>query len=121
MLELANGFPDHVVGVIAKGQVTREDYERTLIPRVEEALTRNDKIRLYYELGPQFSGIDPSAAWEDLKVGIGHLTRWERVAVATDVEWIRFMVSAFRFLMPGEVRWFPAASASEARSWICAA
>ena len=121
MLELAPGFPDNVVAVIARGQVTREDYDRNLIPKVEAALKRHDKIRLYYELGAQFSGIDAGAAWEDLKVGIEHLTRWECVAVVTDVEWIRHMVSAFGFLMPGKVRVFPAARAAEAKSWIIAA
>ena len=121
MLELVKGFPDNVVGVVARGQVTREDYDRTLIPKVEDTLKRHDKVRLYYELGSQFSGIDPGAAWEDFKVGIEHLTRWDRVAVVTDVEWIGHMVRAFGFLIPTEVRVFPTAQASEARSWIVAA
>ena len=118
MLELAQGFPDSVVAVIAKGQVTREDYRRILIPKVEDTFKRHDKARLYYELGAQFSGIDAGAAWEDLKLGIKDLTRWDRLAVVTDVEWIRNTVSAFRFLIPSEVRVFPTARTSEARTWI---
>ena len=121
MIENIEGFPDHVVALSAKGQVTKKDYEQLVIPKVETALKRHDKIRLYFELGSQFSGIDPGAVWEDLKVGVEHLTRWERMAVVTDVDWIRHMVNVFRFLMPGQMRVFATAQTSEARAWIVGA
>ncbi len=121
MIELLQGFPDNVVACAAKGQVTKKDYEQALIPDVERALERNAKIRCYYELSPEFAGFDAGAAWEDAKLGIEHLTRWERVAVVTDVEWIRLATSAFRFLMPGQVRVFSAADSAEAKRWITAA
>jgi SpoIIAA-like len=118
MIENIEDFPDNVVALMAKGQVTKKDYEQVVIPKVEASLQRHAKIRLYYELGPQFSGFDPGAAWEDLKVGVEHLTRWERIAVVTDVDWMRHTFNAFRFLMPGKLRVFGTAQTSEARSWI---
>lgn len=121
MIEIIKGFPENVVGIVAKGRVTRKDYIDVLIPAVENALKRNAKLRLYYELGAEFTGIDPGAEWEDLKIGIEHLTRWERMAVVTDVAWIRHVVGAFRFVMPGELRVFPVAQASEAHHWIVGA
>jgi hypothetical protein len=42
----------------------------------------------------QFSGIDAGAVWEDFRVGMEHLSRWERMAVVTDVEWLRLARSA---------------------------
>jgi hypothetical protein len=121
MIEIIEGLPGNVVGMLAKGRVTRKDYLEIVIPAIEKSLKRNAKLRLYYELGSQFSGIDLGAEWEDLKVGIEHLARWERAAVVTDVDWIRHAVGAFRFLMPGELRVFTTAQASEARAWIVAA
>ena len=120
MIEIIEGFPDNVVGILAKGDVTRKDYLEVVIPTIEKALKRNAKLRLYYELGSEFTGIDLSAEWEDFKLGIEHLSRWERVAVVTDVAWIRHAVNAFRFLMPGEVRVFATGQTSEARKWIVA-
>ena len=70
---------------------------------------------------PPFEGFDAGAMWEDFKVGVGHLTGLERVAVVTDVDWIRHAVGVFRFLMPGTVRVFPTNEAAAARSWIAAA
>jgi len=64
--------------------------------------------------------MDAGAAWEDFKLGIGHLARWERVAVVTDVDWIRVAMNFFRFLLPGEMRVFATSRASEARRWIAA-
>jgi hypothetical protein len=118
MIENIEGFPDNVVALAAKGQVTKKDYQQVVIPLVESALKRHSKIRLYYEIGSQFSGFDPGAMWEDLKVGVEHLTRWERMALVTDVDWIRHVVNAFRFIMPGQLRVFATAQTAEARAWL---
>jgi hypothetical protein len=121
MIEIIEGFPDNVVGLAGKGEVTRKDYLEVVIPAIDKALKRNARLRLYYDLGAQFTGIDLGAEWEDFKLGIEHPSRWERVAVVTEVAWIRHLVGALRFLMPGEIRVFTTAQASEARKWIVAA
>ncbi len=118
MIELLTGFPDNTVAAVAKGRVTRLDYDDVLIPKVNEAVARHDKIRCYYELGAEFTGFDAGAAWEDFRLGIGNLTHWQRVAIVTDVEWLRMTMRFFRFLVPGELRVFGTADAAEARSWI---
>jgi hypothetical protein len=118
MLEIIADLPTNVLGVRAKGRVTAEDYERVLIPAVEAALRQRDKLRLYYELGSGFEGIDAGAVFEDLKIGVGSLPRWERLAVVTDVSWIKQAVSAFAFLIHGTVKVFPVSQAHAARDWI---
>jgi hypothetical protein len=121
MIKIVEGFPESVVGFIATGRVTRQDYTEVLIPAVEAALRERERIRCYYQLGPDFAGFDAAALWEDAKVGVGHLLRWERVAVVTDTEWIRVAVNALRFLLPGEVRVFATGQTAEARAWIASA
>lgn len=120
MIEILTDFPDNVVAAAAHGVVTKEDYQDALVPRVELTLKRHPKIRCYYELGTQFSRMEPGAIWEDFKVGVEHLSRWERVAVVTDIDWIRHAVNIFRFLMPGEVRVFGTSETAAARKWITA-
>ena len=118
MIEVLKGFPDTVVAFAAKGRVTRKDYESVLIPGLERALRRPGKVRCYYELGPEFSGMDTGAMWEDFKIGVEHLTRWERVAVVTDLDWIRRAMHIFGFLVPGDFRVFATSQAAEARRWV---
>jgi SpoIIAA-like len=120
MIEVITGLPDNVVAFRAKGHVIRKDYDDVLVPKVKEAFAKHRKIRCLYELGPEFSGVTPGAMWEDFKCGIEHLASWERIAVVTDVEWIRLAMNAFRFIMPGEVRLFGTGQAAEARRWIAA-
>jgi hypothetical protein len=120
MIEMLKGFPDGVVAAAANGRVTKSDYDDVLIPAIEEAFRHRDKVRCYYELGRDFSGMETGAVWEDLRIGIGHLTGWERVAVVTDIDWIRLAINVFHFLVPGEIRIFRTSEASAARLWIVA-
>ena len=47
MIQIISDFPDNVVGILAKGVVTRRDYLDVLIPAIDAALKRNAKLRLY--------------------------------------------------------------------------
>ncbi|MGA9882246.1 MAG: STAS/SEC14 domain-containing protein [Candidatus Acidiferrales bacterium] len=118
MIERLDGFPDNVVAVAAKGQVSKKDYEQVLVPEVERAFKKHRKVNFYYELGPQFTGLEPGAAWEDFKEGIRHFGGWDKMAMVTDVEWIKRLVTGFGSIMPGEARVFPNAEQTVARAWI---
>jgi hypothetical protein len=120
MIEQLKNFPANVLAFVCRGQVTKEDYETVLVPAVIDALKKYDKVRLYYETADDFSGIDPSAVWADFRVGMEHFTRWERVAVVTDVDWIKHTMQFFSFMMPAQMKIFPLSEAAEARAWIIA-
>jgi hypothetical protein len=120
MIEHLSNFPDDVLAFVCKGRVTKADYDSVLVPAVMKALEKHKRVRLYYETAADFSGIDPGAMWEDFKVGMEHLTRWERVAVVTDVEWIKQTMRFFSFMMPGATKSFPTSEAAQARAWIIA-
>lgn len=120
MIKRLDGFPDNVVAVACLGQVSRHDYETVLIPTVDAALKRHDKVRIYYEIGAGFEGIDAGAMWEDMKVGVTHLRHWERIALVTDVAWIANTMKAFAFMIPGEIKVFPVSATEAARAWIVA-
>jgi len=118
MIRILPGFPAHVLAAACQGRVTRADYETVLIPAIEKALAAQPKVSIYYEIGAGFEGIEPGAVLDDLKVGMGHLSRWDRMAVVCDVAWIRDAVLAFGFLMPGRVRVLQLGQAAEARKWV---
>lgn len=118
MIERIQDLPENVLGFTAKGDVTGADYESVIIPAVEEMLTRKKKIRLLYYLGEDFTGFEMKAMWDDARIGLQHLTAWERVAVVTDVEWIRTAMKVFGFVMPGQVRIFSNSELAGARQWL---
>jgi len=120
MIELMPDLPDNVAGFTATGEVSADDYESVLVPAIEAKLKERDKIRLLYYLGPDFTGINAGAMWDDARVGLRHITAWEKIAVVTDVDWIRGAVKFFGFAMPGKVRVFTNGQLSEAKEWITA-
>ena len=120
MIESIGDLPDNVVAVSCSGHVTRSDYEHVLIPAVNAALKKHDKIRLFYRIGSEFEAIDPGAVFEDMSVGFSHLSRWERIAVVTDIAWIRMTIHVFAFVIPGPMKFFSVSEEAQARQWIVA-
>jgi predicted xylose isomerase-like sugar epimerase len=118
MVEIIAGTPVNVVAVSAIGKVTGEDYEKILIPALEAALAANDKVRILYHFGPEYTGFMPAAAWDDTRIGLKHMTHYERVAIVSDDEAMMRMTRAFGFMMPGEVRLFSNGELDDALSWV---
>jgi stage II sporulation SpoAA-like protein len=116
MIELIDDLPRNVVGISVKGRVTKDEYREVLAPAIAKSLRWRDKIRLYYELGSRF----PGSGWDDLDLGFEHATRCERIAIVTDIAWVRLTVKAIRFLIPGQIRVFATMEALQARGWIIA-
>ena len=79
MITLLSNLPDNIIGLNATGRVTGDDYLQVLVPAVEVALERHDKVRLIYELDDAFTGFVPDAMWEDAKLGLGHLGAWGKL------------------------------------------
>lgn len=118
MMTLLDGFDDRVVAVRAEGTIIRADYERVLIPRIEQVAAGHPKLRCYYEIDADPAAMTAGAMWDDFRVGVEFWTRWERIAVVTDSPWMSHMVNAFRFLVPGAVRLFGVADRDAAKRWI---
>jgi hypothetical protein len=116
MIELIDDLPRNVVGISVTGRVTKDECREILAPAITKSLRWREKIRLYYELGSRF----PGSGWDDLDLGFEHATRCERVAIVTEIAWVRLTVKAIRFLIPGEIRVFDRIEAAAARAWITA-
>ena len=117
MLELMNVGADDVVAVRGSGEITKDDYLSVLVPAAEAAFSKHDKIRVLYVVEDD-AHYEGGAMLEDALMGVKHLLGWDKVAVVTDVEWMRKAVSLFRFLMPCPVRLFAKPELKEAESWI---
>lgn len=120
MLKIMNNLPGNVLGIEAEGEVTGADYERVLIPAVEEKLKSNKKIRFLYYLGTGFTGFSLNAMVDDAGLGIKDFSAWERLAMVSDHQMINIFVKFFGYLLPVEVRVFSNAQLDEAKKWIAA-
>lgn len=120
MIEILNGFPDDVLAVSGTGHITAEDYRDVLIPEANRRVARHSSMRVFYLLGSRFSGLTSGAAWLDFKFGVSHWKKFSRIAVVSDVAWIRYAVHIFAAFRTSPVRVFANADETEARNWIVA-
>jgi len=118
MIEKIPDLPNNILGFTAKGTITAIDYETVIIPAVEELFSREGKVRFLYHLGEDFKGFEAAAMWDDMKLGLKHLAGWERIAIVSDIEWIRAAIKIFGLVIPGHVRMFHNNELADATRWI---
>ena len=118
MIRLIDGLQSNVVGLEAVGEVSAGDYKDVLDPAVDAALESNETIRLVYVLGENFDGYTGGAMWEDARIGLSHLSRFDKIALVTDHKGYADAVKAFGWLMPGEVETFAVDARDAAIAWV---
>jgi SpoIIAA-like len=119
MIEPMDDLPDGVIGFRADGQITASDYTDVLKPAVDAVIKQGSDVRIVLEF-PAWSGFTGGAMWEDMKMGIERLTKWKRIALVTDLDWMRHAVSIFGWMTPGDVKTFSLADRDDALAWAAA-
>jgi hypothetical protein len=123
MIERIAEMPEGTIGFRFSGEITRADYDNVLIPALVEVFASGE-VRCLCQLGPDFEGYEAGAVWEDLKTGAkfgaGHLSAWKRVALVTDVDWVRHLAALFGWMTPGEMKLFSLDGLEQAKVWVAA-
>ena len=115
---ILEGYPENVAAFRAEGVITRDDYEETLIPIIEEKIRAQGRVKLLYWCGEEFKGFSAGAMWDDARFGLTHLGDFSKIAVVSDIKWVRQSVKLFAPLMPAPVQVFYNADIEDAKHWI---
>ena len=115
MIKELSDMPSGVIGFEASGKMRAEDYRDVVLPALERAAAAGE-VRFVIVI-PDFDGMSGGALWQDLKVGVEHFRAWKRIALVTDIDWMKHMTSLFGWMTPGEVRHFPLTQRDEAIAW----
>jgi hypothetical protein len=107
MITIIPEAPENVAAFNATGEVTKEDFEKLVIPRVKEKVEQFGELNYLLYLDTDLDNFTMGAWLEDLLLGLKNLTNWNRSAIVTDKEGIRDFTSVFSVLMPGEFSSFP--------------
>jgi hypothetical protein len=122
VIERLEDMPDGVLGFRFSGEVSRGDYDEVLIPVLREAIEGREGLRCLCQVGPGFEGYEMGAIWEDMmtgaEYGIGHRSAWKRMALVTDIEWIRHLTALFGWMAPGELKLFSLDELGAAKEWV---
>jgi hypothetical protein len=121
MVEVIPDMPSGTLGFRVSGRLTRADYVDALVPPLRHAIQAGERLRVLYAIGPDLH-MEPAAVWEDLKadveLGIKHRDAWERIAVVTDLDWLRRAFELFSWIVPGDLRLFRESELEQAKAWL---
>jgi len=120
MLQLMKDVPPHVVGVRAVGNVTKEDYEQTLLPALEKSAKEQGEINLLMVIETDLSNFTYGAWMQDAKASLKLFTKWNKIAIVIDQKWIEKLSYAFNFVSPAESKGFPISDIELAKNWVAA-
>jgi hypothetical protein len=119
MIAALDDLPEGVLGFRASGEITAADYTDVLKPAIDDVLRRGDDVRIVLVFD-DWSRMSGAAVWEDLKMGIERFTKWKRIALVTDIDWMRHATSLFGWMTPGDVKSFSLAEHDAAVAWAAA-
>jgi len=108
----------NIIGFEATGTVTGKDYTEIMIPAIEEKLKTDSKINFLYYIDAEFEHYELKAILEDSKIGIKFFNDYEKIAIVTDMNWLKNGVHIFGFMIPGEIKVFDIAHLDDAKDWI---
>jgi SpoIIAA-like len=118
MIEITKDKASGVVAVHAVGLLTNADYDATIVPLLDEATRTGQHIRCLIQVGPEFRGLTPGAAWEDVRLGLRGLRLFEACAVVSDLEWVRGMSRLVAVFMPCPMQVFSEQDREQAVKWL---
>jgi len=118
MLEVMNELPLHVAGFRAKGQVTKHDYEKVLIPAVDRVAKQFGYLHFLMVLDTDVKNFTLGAWMDDAKVGLKHYTKWRKMAFVTDQEGVKTFSEIFGIVVPGKLKTFSHNQLEEAIEWV---
>lgn len=109
-------FADHVVGVMVDKDVTR-DYLEEIHDLIEEKLKENEFINLFCEIMPD-NNVPLKFLLENIKFKFDHSDQIKKLAMVTDLGWVRTFMDLDNFFVSTEVRSFELKDRLEAIKWI---
>lgn len=118
MLTIIPNLPDHVFGVRAKNEVTKDDLKQILLPGLENLTERYDEIYYLLVLETEVQNFTAGAWIQDLIAGIKHLTQWKKMAIVTDQKAVENFTDLFTYVSPGEAKGYELSELPQAIAWV---
>ncbi len=117
-LKMIDGMPSDVIAYEIIGTLTSRDYDEILTPLIDEKLKVHDKLKVMVVFGDAYDGATATAMWDDARLGFRHLTGFSKLALVTDLNWLRQSARIFGPLIPAQTHVFGLNELEDAKAWI---
>ena len=113
--QLPLGSPK-ILGFKLSGKLHDADYQN-FVPVIDAAVAQHGKIRLLAQFH-DFHGWDARALWDDIKFSTKHCLDIERIALAGDKTWEKWMAKVCKPFTMAKIKYYDAAELDAARQWL---
>jgi hypothetical protein len=118
MLKVLNESNGNRLAMRATDLLRDEDYEQTLIPKVESLLKEHGKLRFLLDCDEEFRGWAPVALWDDAKFGLKHSNDFEKIALVGAPLLAEWGARLANHLMDAEIETFETGEFEKAWHWL---
>ena len=119
MIKIINDLPPHVAGLHAFGEVTREEYEKALLPLLSNLRkTTGGRINLILVLESNIKNFASGKWCGNVKIGLKYFFKWNRLVIVSDEKDMSGFSDFFKYLIPGKYESFPLDQLEIAVRWV---
>lgn len=116
-MSIMQNAPLNVAAFNATGNISAEDFERTVVPHVKAVIEAYGELNYLLYLNTDLKNFTAGAWLQDALLGIKNLSKWNRAAIVTDKEAVQNFTEIFGKIMPGEFKSFDKNELDAAIKW----
>jgi len=117
MLRELKNTPNTMVGFLATAEVTRDEFDKVVLPAVYEFVQRTERLNYLFVLCSPLRHITIGTLMNEALEKLNAHDKWNRVAVVTDASEIVWVKEAFKETVPGEFKVFTYDELIQAINW----
>ena len=118
MIVKIENVPDNMLGFQAMGEVTKDDFEKKVIPEIKALIERTGKLNYLMVIDTAFQNFTAGTWFQDTLAGLKNLAIWNRTAILSDSESLKLFTNIFSVVVPGEFRGFSKDQLETAVAWV---
>ena len=119
MFEILSQSKGKKLVIRASGKLSVDDYEKNLIPKLNEVFKNHKMLDMLVEFTDDFAGWDSAAAaWDDMKLGLEYAGSFSKFAIVGAPEWVAWGARFYGFFVHGEIRQFETGEFTKALEWL---
>jgi hypothetical protein len=118
MLMKLEDMPSYVAAFKAVGEVTKEDYNKTVIPEIERVDRQHGHIHFLMVMETSVKDFSLGAWLKDVATGFKHYRGWKKIAIVTDEKGAEKFTDLVSVFIPGSAKGFSLPELQEAKKWV---
>jgi SpoIIAA-like len=118
MIEVLKDLPPYIAAFKTTGKVTKEDYEKVVIPFIDRVAKKYGKINFLLCLETDVSNYTAGAWMDDAFIGIKHFTHWNKIAIVSQQDSVKKITDLLGNFIPGETKGFKTDDLAAAIYWV---